>query len=157
MDISKLPAIMTNTYNYLYVSIFGGTLVFPPCHYPGFIAGGSQSIMRHSIVPKIHLITAVILSVTLFSSVVSAVTVSGNGTRSCGDYVGYINTGDTAGADAFISWAQGFISAYNWANGKGYDVHIDPGSLTYLLADYCRANPEKHFYEAVKDAVEQYR
>jgi len=110
----------------------------------------SRVISRKFLLPL-----AVLLSVQV--QPVLATTVSGNGTKSCGDFVGYINTGDKTGADAFISWAQGFISAYNWANPKGRDVQIDPGSLTYALVDYCGANPSKHFYNAIKNLIEQYR
>ncbi len=111
--------------------------------------------MRISKLAKKTLVLAVLLGGLPLAA--QATTVSGNGTKSCGDFVGYINTGDQAGADAFISWAQGFISAYNWANDQGRNVQIDPGGLTYLLVEYCGANPSKHFYDAVKDVIEQYR
>ncbi len=96
-----------------------------------------------------------LLALLLPFSIACAGSVSGSGARSCGDFIGYINTEDQAGVDSFISWAQGFISAINWVEGR--DLQIDAGGLTYALVNECGNTPGKRFYEAVIGVVRRYR
>ncbi len=100
----------------------------------------------------------VLLLLCLFitTSSLMAQTVSGGGVRLCGEYVGYMNMGDEVGVDSFVSWAHGFISAWNWANPSGKEVQIDTSSLTWWLHNYCSSEPDQRLYRAMQLFVQQH-
>jgi hypothetical protein len=80
-------------------------------------------------------------------------TIAGIGTRRCADYLAAVDKHQKPAIDAYISWAQGFISAHNWLDAQGRDVSIDPDGLTYWLVDYCGTERSATFYGAVQALI----
>jgi hypothetical protein len=75
----------------------------------------------------------------------------GTGYRSCDIYLSARGE-ETAAQIAFIDWLGGYVSGYN-AVAVRTDNALDDADLTpavYWLDNYCRANPESHFVEAVE-------
>ncbi len=79
-----------------------------------------------------------------------AATISGAGGKRCGDYLQAINLKSEVAINGYISWAQGFLSGYNWLNRRGRDIAIDPGGLNYSLVNYCGTHKDTLFYKAVQ-------
>jgi len=79
-----------------------------------------------------------------------AATISGAGGRHCGDFLEAIKLKSEVDINGYVSWAQGFLSGYNWLNSQGRDIAIDPGGLNYTLINYCEAHKDAPFYQAVK-------
>ena len=74
----------------------------------------------------------------------------GTGYRSCEIYLSARGE-DTAAQIAFIDWLAGYVSGYNAVSVRT-DNALDDVDLTpavYWLDNYCRANPESHFVDAV--------
>ena len=84
------------------------------------------------------------------SPMAGATTMSGAGAKTCGAFMEGVKLKSDVAINGFISWAQGFISGFNWANVDGKNVVVDHGSLTYWLIDYCGANPSTPFYDAMQ-------
>lgn len=82
-----------------------------------------------------------------------AQTISGFGGRKCADYLGAVEKGQKAAIDGYVSWAQGYLSAWNATNAQRRDVQADPDGLTYWLIDYCGQARGDAFYAAVQAFV----
>ena len=80
----------------------------------------------------------------------NAATISGAGGKHCGDFLQAIELKSEVAINGYVSWAQGFLSGYNWLNAKGRDIAIDPAGLNYALINYCSAHKDTQFYEAVQ-------
>lgn len=80
----------------------------------------------------------------------SAQTISGGGAKQCGDFIQAVTLKSDVAINGFISWAQGYLSAYNAINPEGRDVAIDPSGLQYWLSDHCSKNREESFFRAVQ-------
>ena len=85
-----------------------------------------------------------------------AQTVSGAGTKSCRAFLQAAEMESKAAIDSYVSWSQGFVSAYNWANPGRRQVRVDHAGLLHWLLQYCTANPTEKFFEAVQAAVHQH-
>jgi hypothetical protein len=83
----------------------------------------------------------------------SAQTVSGMGTRTCGALVEAAERESKEAIDGYLSWAQGFISGYNWANPGRQQVRLDHGGLLHWLLQYCTSNKGDKYYQAVQAAI----
>ena len=55
----------------------------------------------------------------------SGQTMSGNGAKQCADFMQAVQLNSESAINGYISWAQGFISGFNWSNVQGRDVVID--------------------------------
>lgn len=84
---------------------------------------------------------------------VGAQTMSGAGGKQCGDFMQAVELNSETAINGYISWAQGFVSGFNWSNVKGADVLIDHGSLSYWLIDYCGGHRDVSFYQAVQALI----
>ena len=82
-----------------------------------------------------------------------AQTVSGAGTKSCRALLQAAEMESRQAIDSYISWSQGFVSAYNWANPNRRQVRLDHAGLLHWLLQYCTANPSEKFYQAVQAAI----
>lgn len=102
---------------------------------------------------RLTALTALALALAVFAPAVPAVTMSGIGARKCHDFLAAVDTGQKQAIDGYVSWAQGFISGFNWINEDERDLAVDPGSLTYWLVDYCGANRSDAYFEAVQAFV----
>jgi len=96
---------------------------------------------------SLYLLLAVSLGL---SPLAGAATISGAGGKTCGAFMEGVKLKSDVAINGFISWAQGFISGFNWSNVKGRNVLVDPGALSYWLIDYCGANPSTPFYDAMQ-------
>lgn len=83
----------------------------------------------------------------------AAATASGIGAHTCGDYLHAVDRGQKIAIDSYVSWTQGFISAYNWLNTEHHDVAVDAGALTYWLIDYCSGTRGSSFFSAVQELI----
>ncbi len=79
-----------------------------------------------------------------------AQTISGGGAKQCGDFIQAVTLKSDVAINGFISWAQGYLSAYNATNPEGRDVAVDPSGLQYWLTDHCSKNREESFFRAVQ-------
>lgn len=70
----------------------------------------------------------------------------GAGAGSCNDYLSITNK------NIFISWTQGFISAFNIFNHDLFKTKSppDPMGMERFLTNYCSQYPLKDFNEAVQ-------
>jgi hypothetical protein len=78
-------------------------------------------------------------------------TTYGTGYKSCEIYLGARGE-DTAAQIAFIDWLGGYVSGFNAVSVRTDDALSD-ADLTpavYWLDNYCRANPDPHFVEAIE-------
>ena len=89
------------------------------------------------------------------SPVVGATTMSGAGAKTCSAFMEGVKLKSDVAINGYISWAQGFISGFNWSNVNGRNVAVDSGSLTYWLVDYCGANPSTPIYDAMQRFIGQ--
>lgn len=68
---------------------------------------------------------------------------SGAGTASCGEYLEH--TANKQMSNAFLSWAQGFLSGMNMADviggKKNFALLPDAPTIKAYLDKYCRDNP----------------
>ena len=96
-----------------------------------------------------------IVALSLMSGAVAAQTISGSGAKHCADYMQAVELNSAVARNGFISWAQGYISGFNATNVKRSDVAIDPAGLQYWLSNFCSANPEVSYYEAVLQLISQ--
>jgi hypothetical protein len=57
----------------------------------------------------------------------------------------------------FVIWTQGFFSAFNALDPdtKNIAVEGDYRSIVKWLDDYCRANPQQYFGEAVRSLIDE--
>ena len=83
-------------------------------------------------------------------------TVSGAGTKSCRALLQAAEMESKQAVDTYVSWSQGFVSSYNWANPGRLQVRVDHAGLLLWLIRYCTANPTEKFYEAVQAAIHQH-
>jgi len=96
------------------------------------------------------LLSAILL---IFATPTVAQTASGMGTRSCGALVEAAERESKEAINGYLSWAQGFISGYNWANPGGRQVRLDHGGLLHWLLQYCTSNKTENYYLAVQSAI----
>lgn len=92
----------------------------------------------------------------LLAAAAPAATVSGIGARDCRDFLHAVDRGQKPAIDGYVSWAQGFLSAFNWLDAEGRSVTADPHGLTYWLVDYCGQHRGAPFYAAVQAFVEHH-
>ena len=90
------------------------------------------------------------LVVFVATACATAQTVSGFGAHKCKDYLAAVEKGQKAAIDGYISWAQGYLSAWNATNPERRDVQADPDGLTYWLVDRCGQSRAESFYAAVR-------
>ena len=83
----------------------------------------------------------------------NAQTISGAGTRPCSAFNTAATQASSVALDGFVSWSQGFISAFNWANVRQQDMRIDPAALTAWLAEFCAADPSQPVYRGVQELI----
>jgi len=91
------------------------------------------------------------------ASVADAQTVSGIGTRECRAYSRALEIDSEAAIDAYLAWAQGYLSGVNASSGAGTDIRIDHAGLLHWLATWCGGAPDAFFYEALAAVVEAHR
>jgi len=82
-----------------------------------------------------------------------AQTISGMGTRTCGALLEAAERDSKAAIDGYLSWAQGFISGYNWSNPGSREVRLDHAGLFHWLLQYCTSNEQEKYYQAVQSAI----
>ena len=80
-------------------------------------------------------------------------TVSGAGTKNCRAFLQAAEMESKEAIDSYVSWSQGFVSGYNWANPARQEVRLDHAGLMHWLLQYCEANPNEKFYQAVQSAI----
>ena len=83
-----------------------------------------------------------------------AQTVSGAGSKSCRGFLQAAEMESKTAIDSYISWSQGFVSGYNWANPGRQEVRLDHAGLAHWLLQYCAANPTDKFYQATQAAIQ---
>jgi len=83
----------------------------------------------------------------------NAQSISGVGARPCRAFNLALAQDSDAALDAYVSWAQGFISAFNWSNVRAIDVSVDAGGIIQWLADYCGRAPEVRVHTALEHLV----
>ena len=89
--------------------------------------------------------------VLLFSfSCVSAgqLTVHGAGMSTCDEYVKFYKEKDET-YYLHLSWAQGFLTAVSQQRGFQVDKGLLDNEIGVYLKNFCTANPQKVFYQAV--------
>lgn len=77
----------------------------------------------------------------------------GVGGRNCPAFTFALESDSEAALDAYVSWSQGFISGFNWANPQHRNVHVDPPAIINWLGQYCAANPGSAVFSAVQELV----
>lgn len=85
----------------------------------------------------------------------AAGTVHGIGSRDCEAFMRAVEIQSNEAIDAYISWAQGYLSGFNATNDRRADIRIDHGSLTYWLIGHCGGSRQTKFFEAVQTLVSQ--
>lgn len=83
-----------------------------------------------------------------------AQTASGVGARKCSAFSVAVEKDSSEALNAYVSWAQGFISGYNWANNQRDDIRIDPAAMINALSQLCAANPTARIHTAVGKLIE---
>ncbi|MCI0401272.1 MAG: hypothetical protein L0Z68_08240 [Gammaproteobacteria bacterium] len=61
-----------------------------------------------------------------------------------------------AAIDGCVSWAQGYISGFNYTDNEKKGIIIEYGALIIWLIDYSGANPTKYYYEALQEVIDQH-
>lgn len=101
---------------------------------------------------------AVCLALSLIGvQALEAQTVSGIGTRRCEAFNRALEKNSEAAIDAYLAWAQGYLSGVNTHADLTRDIQIDHGGLLHWLATECKAAPRELYVEALKAIVEGYR
>ena len=111
-----------------------------------------KSILRRCLIAGCFLV----LPMFIAAPSALAQTVSGAGTKSCRALLQAAEMESKQAVDTYVSWSQGFVSAYNWANPGRRQVRVDHAGLLLWLIEYCTANPTEKFYEAVQAAIHQH-
>lgn len=88
---------------------------------------------------------------------VGAQTVSGIGTRRCEAFNRALEMNSEAAIDAYLAWAQGYLSGVNTNARLARDIQIDHGGLLHWLANHCKGAPRDLYVEAVQGIVEEWR
>ena len=83
------------------------------------------------------------------------VTATGVGAKTCADYMQAVRLKSDTAINGYISWAQGFITGYNWSNAQGQNVAVDVGGLGYWLTNRCGGHGDLPFYQAVQELIAQ--
>lgn len=86
-----------------------------------------------------------------------AQTVSGIGARECGAFSRALQIESEAAVDAYLAWAQGYLSGVNASARGELDIRIDHAGLLHWLATWCGGHPDAYFYEAVAAVVDAHR
>ena len=78
----------------------------------------------------------------------------GAGAMSCGKYLS--SSSDPRWADIFISYANGFLTAYNYYNKDGISAitRSDNAGVEAWLKNYCTRNPTEDFSRAMISFVQ---
>lgn len=78
--------------------------------------------------------------------------VKGAGIAPCSALVEAISGGKRRRLAAFNGWLEGYLTASNRLESATYDLVAwqSRGRLLALLGNFCRKNPEKRFYQAVR-------
>lgn len=100
-------------------------------------------------------ISWILLDCFLGAATACAQTISGNGAKQCGDFMQAVRLKSDVAINGYVSWAQGFISGFNWSNVNGKDVVIDHAGLQYWLVSQCSARPELRFHQAVQQLISE--
>jgi hypothetical protein len=95
----------------------------------------------------------IIVSLHVSECLAKEVVARGLGTYSCGQYAQMYRTNPKQTDFAFGSWAQGFMSGWNWSLMDKKIFH-DMGAETademdFALRQYCDAHPLASFVQAV--------
>jgi hypothetical protein len=96
---------------------------------------------------------SVMLAAVLCTADTAAQSISGVGARPCRAFNLALAKDSDAALDAFVSWAQGFISAFNWSNVREIDVGVDASGIIQWLADYCAKAPEVRVHTALEHLI----
>lgn len=86
-----------------------------------------------------------------------AQTVSGIGARECSAFSRALEIESEAAVDAYLAWAQGYLSGVNASAAGKLDVRIDHAGLLHWLATLCGGHPDAYFYEAAAAVVDAHR
>ena len=97
--------------------------------------------------------TAIVAISMIVPSSSVAQTASGMGTRTCGVLLTAAERESKEAIDGYLSWAQGFISGYNWSNPGRREVKLDHAGLLHWLLQYCTSNEGEKYYQAVQAAI----
>src|SRR5262245_1161042 len=102
-----------------------------------------------------------VAAVLLFSNTAWA-QVYGIGSQSCGEFVEAVegsqsNLADEGDRYAFVSWAQGYLSAYNALARSESLGSTDRAGLQLWLYDYCRVHQLESFNIAVNALIDELR
>lgn len=82
-----------------------------------------------------------------------AQTISGVGARDCAAFTFAVGRESEEALDAYVSWTQGYISAFNLNDPHGRNLAIHPTGIIHWLAGYCRTRPDAPFHAAVSEFV----
>lgn len=93
------------------------------------------------------------IAATTLAPTASTQTMSGIGSRPCTAVTAAGEQDSGAALDAIVSWAQGFISGFNWANVRQSDVRLDGAAVVLALGDYCARNPREPIYRGLQAII----
>lgn len=77
----------------------------------------------------------------------------GIGARDCSAFDTALAQESEAALDAYVAWAQGFVSGFNWANVRQLNVTLDAPSMLNAMADFCHRHPESKMFSAMQDLI----
>lgn len=83
-----------------------------------------------------------------------AQTAAGIGTRPCSAFRVAVEEQTNAALDAYVSWTQGFISGFNWADVRQRDLRVEPVDIINWLGSFCAANPDRRIYDAIQQLIQ---
>jgi hypothetical protein len=89
---------------------------------------------------------AIVVALVMTSATAEAVTVRGS--RSCGRWLEYHQTGNQFGSEAVEEWFVGYLSGLALAWQKDFIIGNDNASLFAWLDNYCRSNPLNYLDDA---------
>jgi hypothetical protein len=80
-------------------------------------------------------------------------TASGIGARPCHAFTDALQRDSTTALDAYVSWSQGFIAGFNWANARQANVDVDAAGIINWLGQFCATNPHARVFAAVQELI----
>lgn len=103
------------------------------------------------------LAATIAMSLMVLPSLASTQTVSGIGTRRCEAFNRALEKNSEAAIDAYLAWAQGYLSGVNTHAELARDIQIDHGGLLHWLSNYCQSSPNVLYVEALAQIVSEWR
>lgn len=108
---------------------------------------------RHRCSPALVCLPILLLTVYDTPTAV-AQTAAGVGTRPCSAFHFALEKQSNEALDAYVSWSQGFISGFNWADVRQRDLRVDPAGIINWLGSFCAANPDLRIYDAIQQLIQ---